>query len=101
MTNTTVDKHFQRLIRLLELEAEAEKEEALRDMQRRSPVAAESSGTTLINLVIRDEDAGLGGRILLTLGKRNQNLNLPWTRLGTGTPVILAEEGLSRADLEG
>jgi len=94
MTNTTVDKHFQRLIRLLELEAEAEKEEALRDMQRRSPVAAESSGTTLINLVIRDEDAGLGGRILLTLGKRNQNLNLPWTRLGTGTPVILAEEGL-------
>ena len=41
MTNTTINQHFQRLIRLLELEAEAEKQEALRDMQRRSPAAAE------------------------------------------------------------
>ena len=62
-------------------------------MQRRSPAAAEASGSTLINLVIRDEDAGLGGRILLTFGKRNQTLALPWTRLGSGTPVILSEEG--------
>jgi len=94
VTNTTINQHFQRLIRLLELEAEAEKQEALRDMQRRSPVAAEASGSTLIKLIIRDEDAGLGGRILLTLGKRNQNLDLPWTRLGIGTPVILSEEGM-------
>jgi superfamily I DNA and/or RNA helicase len=98
MPNTTVNAHFQRLIRLLELEAEAEKQEALRDMQRRSPAAAETSGSTLIHLVIRDEQAGLGGRILLTLGKRNQTLNLPWTRLGTGTPVILSEEGRQSSD---
>jgi ATP-dependent RNA/DNA helicase IGHMBP2 len=94
MANTTVQDHFQRLIRLLELETEAEKQEALRDMQRRSPAAAVTSGSTLIHLVIRDEDAGLGGRILLTFGSRNQTLDLPWTRLGTGTPVILSEEGL-------
>ena len=94
MANSTINEHFQRLIRLLELEAEAEKQEALRDMQNRSPAAAVTSGTTLINLVIRDEEAGLGGRILLTLGSRNQTLDLPWTRLGTGTPVILSEEGL-------
>ena len=80
MANKTINQHFQRLIRLLELEAEAEKQEALRDMQRYSP-AAEASGSTLIKLVIRDEDAGMGGRILLTLGKRNQTLDLPWTRL--------------------
>ncbi|MGC1376371.1 MAG: AAA domain-containing protein [Anaerolineales bacterium] len=86
-------EHFQRLTRLLELEAEAEKQEALRDMQRRSPAAAEAAGGTLTNLVIREEDAGLGGRILLTLGKRNQTLALPWTRLGPGAPVILSEEG--------
>jgi superfamily I DNA and/or RNA helicase len=98
MPNTTVNAHFQRLIRLLELEAEAEKQEALRDMQRRSPAAAESSGSTLIHLVIRDEEAGLGGHILLTLGKRNQTLALPWTRLGTGTPVILSEEGRQSSD---
>ncbi len=98
MPNATVNTHFQRLIRLLELEAEAEKQEALRDMQRRSPAAAETSGSTLIHLVIRDEEAGLGGRILLTLGKRNQTLALPWTRLGTGTPVILSEEGRQSSD---
>ncbi|MCX6069148.1 MAG: AAA domain-containing protein, partial [Chloroflexi bacterium] len=93
MSDLTTQEHFQRLIRLLELEADAEKQEALRDMQRRSPAAAEASGSTLINLVIRDEEAGLGGRILLTLAKRNQSLALPWTRLGNGAPVILSEEG--------
>jgi ATP-dependent RNA/DNA helicase IGHMBP2 len=93
--NLPIDAHFQRLIRLLEMEAEAEKQEALQDMQRRSPAAAEASGFTLTNLVIRDEEAGLGGRILLTLGKRNQMLPLPWTRLGSGTPVILSEDGTS------
>ncbi len=93
----STEEHFQRLLRLLDLEAEAEKQEALRDMQRRSPAAAEASGSSLTNLVIRDEDAGLGGRILLTLGKRNENLPLPWTRLGSGTPVILSEEGTRSA----
>lgn len=87
------EEYFQRLLRLLEMEAEAEKQEALRDMQRRSPAEAEASGASLINLVIREQDAGLGGRILLTLGKRSQTLPLPWTRLGPGSPVILSEEG--------
>ncbi len=93
MAKSSIKPYFDRLIRLLEMEAETEKRAALHDMQRRSPAAAEASGSTLINLVIRDEDAGLGGRILLTLGKRNQTLALPWTRLGSGTPVILSEEG--------
>lgn len=99
--NINTDEYFQRLTRLLELEAEAEKQEALRNMQRRSPVAAETSGGSLINLVIREEDAGLGGRILLTLGKRNQSLPLPWTRLGPGAPVILSEEGAHTAGWRG
>lgn len=94
MANPSIDEHFQRLSHLLELEAEAEKQEALRDMEGRSPAAAVASGSTLINLVIRDEEAGLGGRILITFGMRNQTLDLPWTRLGTGTPVILSEEGV-------
>lgn len=87
-----VDEHFQRLARLLQLEADAEKQEELRAMQRHLQCGAEASGTSLVNLVIRDQDTGLGGGILLTLGKRNQNLSLPWTRLGTGSPVILSEE---------
>ena len=89
-----VNEHFQRLLMLLDLEAEAEKQQTLDDLQRHSAHSAEESGSTLLNLVIRDENAGLGGRILLTLGKRNQNLPLPWTRLGSGSPVILSEENL-------
>jgi superfamily I DNA and/or RNA helicase len=85
--------HFQKLTRLLELEAEAEKQQALRDMQRLSPAAAEAAGGALTGLVIRDEDTGMGGRTLLTFGKRNQTLTLPWTRLGPGAPVILSEDG--------
>jgi ATP-dependent RNA/DNA helicase IGHMBP2 len=89
-----VKDHFQRLKHLLDLEAEAEKQETLRLLQRRSPAEAEASGNSLINLVIRDESAGLGGRFLLSLSKRSHNQPLPWTRLGVGSPVILSEEGL-------
>src|SRR5687767_1509354 len=95
------EEYFERLAQLLELEAEAEKQEALRDMQRRSPAAAEASGTSLTGLVIREEDAGLGGRLLLTLAKRNQSLPFPWTRLGSGTPVILSEEGAAGSREDG
>jgi ATP-dependent RNA/DNA helicase IGHMBP2 len=85
------DDHFLRLKKLLDLEAEAEKGESLRLLQRHTPQGAEATGNTLINLVIREQDSGMGGRVLLTLGKKNENLPLPWTRLGAGAPVILSE----------
>ena len=87
-------EHFDKLLQLLELESEAEKQAALRDAQRLSPTDAEAAGHSLIHLVVREENAGLGGRVLLTLEKRNQALALPRTRLGGGTPVLLTEEGL-------
>jgi len=87
------EDHFQRLARLLDLEAEAEKLETIRALEKLSPAEAEASGNSLINLVIREEDSGLGGKILLTFGKRNENLSLPWSRIGMGSPVILTEEG--------
>lgn len=87
------ERYFERLAGLLELEAEAEKQQALQELQRRSPAEAEAAGTSLIDLVIREQDAGLGGRILLTLAKRNQSLPWPWTRLNSGTPVILSKQG--------
>ena len=90
--NLSVDQHFQHLADLIRLEAEAEKQEDLRAMQRHLSAGAEASGSSLVNLVIRDQDAGLGGSILLTFAKRNQNLSLPWTRLGSGSPVILSAE---------
>ena len=88
----TSEDHFQRLARLLDLEAEAEKLETIRSLEKLSPTEAEASGNSLINLVIREEDSGLGGKILLTFGKRNENLALPWSRIGMGSPVILTEE---------
>ena len=90
--NKLVDAHFQHLAHLIDLEGEAEKQEDLRAMQRHAAAGAEASGTTIVNLAIRDQDAGIGGSVLLTLGKRNESLPLPWTRLGAGTPVLLIEE---------
>ncbi len=89
---TPVEAHFQRLTHLVDLEAEAEKQAELEEMQRHLAAGAEASGSSLVNLVIRDQDAGLGDSVVLTLGKRNQNLPLPWTRLGVGTPVLFSTE---------
>jgi ATP-dependent RNA/DNA helicase IGHMBP2 len=87
--------YFGNLSLLLDLEAEAEKREAVRERTKLTPAEAEASGTSLIQLVIREQGYGLGGRFLLGLGKRNETLPLPWTRLGVGSPVILTEEARS------
>jgi len=90
---TSADEdHFRRLARLLELESEAEAQQNLQRMQQLSPSEAERSGDCLIGLVILDEDSGLGGRCIVTLAKRNRALALPWNRLSTGAPVLLAPE---------
>lgn len=97
---TSPTEYFGNLSLLLDLEAEAEKQEALRERTRLSPKEAEATGNSIINLVIREEGYGLGGRFLLGLGKRNETLQLPWTRLGVGSPVILSEEGVSSSNSE-
>lgn len=48
-----------------------------------------------MGLAIRDETTGFGGRVVVTLGKRDRRLELPWTRLNVGNPVILSEETAS------
>lgn len=89
-------QHFQLLARWLALEADAEKDKLQRELARFTPAQAEASGHALTQLVIREEHGGLGGRAVLTLGKRNLTSPLPWTRLGVGTPIVLSEEGLSQ-----
>jgi len=86
------DEHFARLGRLLELEREAEARRARERGQRLSPAEAERAGHSLVDMVIADEDAGLGGRYLLTLVKRSR-VPLPWTRLNVGSPVVLSPSG--------
>jgi superfamily I DNA and/or RNA helicase len=77
------DDHFERLSRLLDLEAEAEREQAAK------AASEEGEGRALTGLVIREEDAGLGGRLLLTFGKRDVSVPLPPTRMQPGSPVML------------
>lgn len=90
--------HFERLLHLLDLEAAAEAEKTLAGTRRLSGEAAERTGNSLVGLVIRDDRAGLGGRVLVTLGKRDQTKLLPWNRMGVGSPVLLAEEQSKNAN---
>jgi ATP-dependent RNA/DNA helicase IGHMBP2 len=86
--------HFERLARLLDLEAAAEAEQ-LAKRAARGGGAAERSGNCLVKLAIRDEQPAFGGRVVVTLGKRDQTQSLPWNRLSVGTPVLLMEENVT------
>lgn len=83
---------FARLQRGLDFEAAAEARDAAKQLRQATGAAAERSGTCLIGLVIRDETTGFGGRVIVTLGKRDRRLYLPWHRLSSGSPVLLIEE---------
>jgi superfamily I DNA and/or RNA helicase len=98
MKDSSGQEHFERLARLLELESAAEAKKILEDMNRVSAAEAERSGTSLIGLVVVEEDSGLGGRCLLTLAKRNRTLPLPRNRLEPGTPVLLSVEAGNRGE---
>ena len=89
--------HFDRLTRLLEMESRAEAQEVVQRGRRLSAAEAQAAGTSLVGLTIVDEDAGLGGRCLVQLARRNR-APLPWTRLGTGSPVVLSPEKSQNAD---
>jgi hypothetical protein len=86
------ENHFDRLLRLLDLEAEAEAEQLRIRAGRMSPAEAERTGNALVEMAADDETAGLGGRWLMTFCKRNRTLPLPWTRLGNGSPVMITAE---------
>src|SRR5437763_1621014 len=60
--------------------------------RRQTGPAAERSGNCLVKLAIRDEQPAFGGRVVVTLAKRDQTQKLPWNRLSVGTPVLLTEE---------
>jgi ATP-dependent RNA/DNA helicase IGHMBP2 len=87
--------HFANLSRLLDLEARAEQEEARRRAQAEegSPLG---DGTTLTRLDLRDAEFGLGGRLLLTFGRKARTDPLPPTRLQPGLPVVLNQTNVNR-----
>ena len=81
--------HFERLARLLDVESRAVAARLAEAARRGAGADAERSGTTIVELAILDESAGLGGRLVVTLTKRNRTKSLPWNRLDVGTPVVL------------
>lgn len=83
--------HFQRLLRLLDMESRAEAQRILERGRRLSPADAQRTGNSLLDLVVVDEDAGLGGRYLLKLVLRKRQ-PLPWTRLNVGSPVVFSPD---------
>lgn len=96
------DDHLRQLMRLLDLEGAAEAEQVRRQREKLSPSDAELSGLSLINLRVRDQEAGLGGRFILELCKRGSPApKLPWSRLGIGSPVVLSERDQSETTWRG
>ena len=92
--------HLRRLIDLIEVERKAEAQRAVELSRRLSASEAERAGHALVDLVLVDEEAGLGGRYLVTLAKRARG-KLPWTRLGVGSPVVLTAAGDERIAARG
>jgi len=86
--------HFATLSRLLDLEARAEQEEARRRAQAEEG-APIGDGVTLTRLELREAEFGLGGRLLLTFGRKNADA-LPPTRLQPGSPVVLSQTNVNR-----
>jgi ATP-dependent RNA/DNA helicase IGHMBP2 len=84
------NEHFQRLARLLELEAQAEAQQILENAEQPT---ADRTGNSLTGLVVAEESSGLGGRFILTLVRRNRTLQLPWNRLEPGAPILLSAAG--------
>ncbi len=83
------DDHFLQLLRWIDLEAKAEREQLA--------TAQAQTESRLARLVIRDETVGLGGIILVRLAPRNEQAALPWSSLSAGSPVTIHEEGQEAA----
>ncbi len=83
----------------METVAEAERMTERRERQQeRNP---EQSGETIVDLVIADHEAGLGNEIILTLVKRNRTATLPWTRLRSGSPVLVTAQANNKSVVHG
>lgn len=78
--------HFAQLLKWLQLEATAEQEKLRQDQT--------DSEISLRQLVLKTEDVGIGGRIVIGFGPRQTQQPLPWTRLDAGSPVIVRQHGV-------
>ena len=100
-TTCPEDDHLGLLLHLLDIESEAEAVQAKQEQQEVSAAEAEQSGKSLVDLMLKDQVAGLGGRCLVKLTKRDTTKRLPWTKLGAGSPVLLTTSGDTDLSIRG
>jgi ATP-dependent RNA/DNA helicase IGHMBP2 len=95
MNTTTLHRspsdYFDRLLRWLDLESDAERTRLAQRRQLSRGLDAERTGETITDLLVSDHRTGLGGRYLLSFSKRRSGQPLPWNRLKVGTPVVVAD----------
>ena len=87
------DEHFVNMAEWLALESEAEVQRMAERRKLFGSAKAERSGESILDLTILDHGRGLGGRHLITLGKRNRTAPMPWHRLSAGSPVVVSNFG--------
>lgn len=108
MNIVDTEAHFENLLKLIDLEREAEKEENKRELEKYPLHVRESLGKTVTRLAIVDEDVGTGGLPLLILSKQTvtgQNLIMdglsPFHAMNQGDNVLVSyapESGLKPID---
>ncbi|MEM9411922.1 MAG: AAA domain-containing protein, partial [Planctomycetota bacterium] len=86
-----VEQHFKKLDHWLSLESEAEAERISNRNAIKDSKAAESTGESLLDLIIADSELEVGDRCRYTFIKRNRELQLPWNRFRVGTPVLISQ----------
>ena len=84
------DDYFDRLLRWLDMESDAERARLVQRRQLSRGLDAERTGETIIDLTLSDHRTGLGGRFLLSFSKRKGGQSLPWNRLKVGSPVVVS-----------
>jgi superfamily I DNA and/or RNA helicase len=93
-----VEQHFRSLGRWLKMESEAELERMAQRRQQQREGGAEKSGETILNLVIADQTAGLGGLQLVTFRRQSPQIPMPWHRLRVGAPVVVSPVDQAQAN---
>lgn len=85
-----VELHFARMVRWLQMESDAEIARLAERKQTQGGGNAEKTGETLLNMIVLDQVAGLGGLQLVTFGRQAKAPPMPWHRLRVGAPVIVS-----------
>src|SRR5712692_8285436 len=85
------DEHFEKLLRLIDIEREAERAENERKLEKLPVQAREALGKTVTRLVISREDYGVGGHVLWVLSRPSHGEEYsPFQALNQGDLVSLS-----------